>query len=321
MSAHVAGAPSPAGPGAGPAGSAGSAGGSAGGSAAEAGLVEARGARPWRSFAVGARLGWTVAANWTDPFLFAVYSVARPVAASLVLVAIVWLVGGGKATDYIGYLVVGSACWTFVGAGMSGFVWAVLDDRERYRMLKYVVVSPVHLLPFLVGRAATQLVAGATGFLVTLLVGVLLLGARVSILAVNWPLLLVSMAFGLAAVVSLGLAIAGLCLTVRRESWSYPEAIGGALYLLSGAIFPPDVLPEILRPVTLLLPTTWWLEGARRALLGQPTTGLLGGFSDLVVALALIVSTGVLAAIALAWFSAFERRARERGLIDQSTGS
>jgi len=46
---------------------------------------------------------------------------------------------------------------------MSGFVWAVLDDRERYRMLKYVVVSSARFLPFLVGRAMAPLVTAAAG--------------------------------------------------------------------------------------------------------------------------------------------------------------
>jgi ABC-2 type transport system permease protein len=119
----------------------------------------------------------------------------------------------------------------------------------------------------------------------------------------------------------MGIAVAGLCLTTRRESWSYPEAIAGGLYLLSGAIFPPDVLPAILQPVALALPTTWWLEGVRRALLGTATPELLAGFSDQEVFLALCASTAVLTLGSWAVFRTFERVARERGLIDQTTGS
>ena len=285
------------------------------------GAMERRGTGAWRSFTTGARLGWEIESNWTDPFLFAIYSVARPVGAALVLVAIVWIVSGGSRPDYLGFLVVGSACWTFVGGGMSGFVWAVLDDRERYRMLKYVVLSAVRFLPFLVGRASAQLGAATAGFLVTLLVGVLFLGVRIDVGAIDWRLLAPAMAIGLASVIALGLAVAGLCLTIRREAWSYPEAIAGGLYLLSGAIFPPDVLPAALQPVALALPMTWWLEGVRRALLGVPTPGILAGFSDGAVILALCASTAVLTLGSWAVFRVFERLARERGLIDQTTGS
>jgi ABC-2 type transport system permease protein len=280
-----------------------------------------RGTTAWRSLTTGARLGWEIEANWTDPFLFAVYSVARPVAAALVLVAIVWLIAGAGREEYLGYLVVGSACWTFVGGGMAGFVWAVLDDRERYRMLKYVVLSSVRFTPFLVGRASAQLVAASAGFAITLAVGVLFLGVEIEIGAIDWPLFAVSMAVGLAAIVALGLAVAGLCLTIRREAWSYPEAIAGGLYLLSGAIFPPDVLPPVLQAVALALPTTWWLEGVRRAILGVPTPGLLAGFDDTMVLSALCVTTAVLTLGSVVIFRTFERVARERGLIDQTTGS
>lgn len=280
-----------------------------------------RGASARRSLATGARLGWAIESNWTDPFLFAVYSVARPVGATLVLVAMVWLVAGGGRQDYLGFLVVGSACWTFVGGGMSGFVWAVLDDRERYRMLKYVVLSAVGFLPFLVGRASAQLVTASAGFLVTLAVGVLFLGVQIHPGSIGWPLLVASMSVGLGSVVALGLAVAGLCLTIRREAWSYPEAIAGGLYLLSGAIFPLDVLPVMLQPLALALPTTWWLEGVRRALLGVATPGLLAAVPDTMVLLALCTSTGVLTLVSWRVFRAFERVARERGLIDQTTGS
>jgi len=280
-----------------------------------------RGTTAWRSLRTGARLGWAIEANWTDPFLFAVYSVARPVAAALVLVAIVWLVAGTGREDYLGYLVVGSACWTFVGGGMAGFVWAVLDDRERYRMLKYVVLSSVRFTPFLVGRASAQLVAASAGFAITLAVGILFLGVEIELGAVDWPLFVASMTVGLVAIVALGLAVAGLCLTIRREAWSYPEAIAGGLYLLSGAIFPPDVLPAALQAVALALPTTWWLEGVRRALLGVPTPGLLAGFDDAIVLTALCASTAVLTLGSVVVFRMFERVARERGLIDQTTGS
>ncbi len=283
--------------------------------------VGREGTGAWRSFATGVRLGWQIESNWTDPFLFAIYSVARPVGAALVLVAIVWIVSGGSRPDYLGFLVVGSACWTFVGGGMSGFVWAILDDRERYRMLKYVVLSSVRFLPFLVGRASAQLGAATAGFLVTLLVGVLFLGVRIDVAAIEWRLLVPAMTIGLAAVIALGLAVAGLCLTIRREAWSYPEAIAGGLYLLSGAIFPPDVLPAALQPVALALPMTWWLEGVRRALLGVPTPGVLAGFTDVAVILALCASTVVLTLASWTVFRVFERMARERGLIDQTTGS
>ncbi|MEN9564663.1 MAG: hypothetical protein RIR73_2907, partial [Chloroflexota bacterium] len=33
----------------------------------------------WRSFRMAAWLGWVIESNWTDPFLFAVYSIVKPI--------------------------------------------------------------------------------------------------------------------------------------------------------------------------------------------------------------------------------------------------
>jgi hypothetical protein len=76
-----------------------------------------------------------------------------------------------------------------------------------------------------------------------------------------------------------------------------------------------------MQPVALALPTTWWLEGVRRALPGVSTPGVLAGFSDTMVLLALCATTDVLTLVSWAVSHTFERLARERGLIDQTTGS
>src|SRR3954454_4290962 len=96
----------------------------------------------WRTFKTAVRLGWVVEANWTDPVLFFIYSVAKPVASALILVFMLEVISGGSKPEYRAFVVIGSALWSFVLSGISGLAWTVLDDRERYRMLKYVYVSP-----------------------------------------------------------------------------------------------------------------------------------------------------------------------------------
>jgi ABC-2 type transport system permease protein len=39
-----------------------------------------------RSLRLATWLGWQIESNWTDPFLFAVYSIVKPVASALILV-------------------------------------------------------------------------------------------------------------------------------------------------------------------------------------------------------------------------------------------
>ena len=40
----------------------------------------------WRSFRVATWLGWQIESNWTDIFLFFVYSIIKPVASAMILV-------------------------------------------------------------------------------------------------------------------------------------------------------------------------------------------------------------------------------------------
>ncbi|MDQ3881050.1 MAG: ABC transporter permease [Chloroflexota bacterium] len=284
-----------------------------------AAAASARDARA--GFLTGMRLGWAVESNWTDPLLFAIYSIAKPLAAALILVVMFAVISGGRRPEYLAFIVVGSALWNLVYGALSGFVQAMLEDRERYRMLKYVYVTPAPFMAVLIGRSAARVTASAVGTLITLAIGILFLGVRIDPLAVHWPLLVLSMTVGVIAIVSMGVALAGIVLQMRQESWSYPEAVAGSLYLLSGAVFPIDVLPAYLHPLALALPISWWLEATRRALVGHGAPGQLAVLGDAVVVVALLVSATVVTVASWIVFRAMEHRARDRGLIDQTSGS
>jgi ABC-2 type transport system permease protein len=275
-------------------------------------------AAAWRSFTTSVRLGWAMEANWTDPVLFFIYSVAKPVSAALILVVMLEVIGGASTRQYRGFVVVGSALWAVVVAGIAGLAWSILEDRERYRMIKYVVVTPPSLFPFLLGRSAARVLISFVAVALTLAIGVLFLGVD---LQVSWLYLVAATLIGVLAVVGLGIFMAGWCLQLRQEAWSYPEAIAGALYLASGAIFPVDILPAPLHPVAYAMPTTWWLEASRRGLLGHGSPGAIGELPDALVMLFLLVSTAVAVPLALAAFAWFMRRARQAGLLDMVTGS
>ena len=272
----------------------------------------------WRSFRTAIGLGWAIESNWSDPFLFAVYTIAKPLAAALILVVMFQVITGGQGTEFLQFMIVGSALWNVVFGVMTGMVQSILEDRERYRMIKYVVVTPTSLFPFLIGRSLARVLISLIAVVLTLLVGVVFLGIQLH----PEPLYLVAASsIGLLAVMALGIAMAGWCLQLRQEAWHYPEAIAGALYLVSGAIFPVDILPSVLQPIAYAMPTTWWLEASRRGLLGHGASGAMGSVSDERVMLYLLVSTAVALPLALGLFAWFMRRARQEGLLDMTTGS
>jgi len=287
----------------------------------------------WRSFVTAARLGWAMEANWTDPVLFFIYSVAKPVSSALILVVMLDIISGGTKPEYKGFVVAGTALWAFVVSGIAGLAWTVLDDRERYRMLKYVYVSPSDFMVVLVGRGVARVVVGGVGAVITLAVGVVFLGVRFDVSTVDWLSLAFVLPLGLAAIVAIAVVLAGICLQTRQDSWSYPEALAGALFLVSGAVFPLTVLPSALQAVGLANPLVWWVEGVREALFPGGLTAIGGEGSlwfdwtgsnrpdQLTIVVALLVTGALVTLAATAVFRASEGRAKDRGLLDQTTGS
>jgi ABC-2 type transport system permease protein len=272
----------------------------------------------WRSFRTAIGLGWAIESNWSDPFLFAVYTVAKPLAAAMILVVMFQVITGGSGTEFLQFMIVGTALWNVVFGVMGGLVQSILEDRERYRMIKYVVVTPSSLFPFLLGRSLARVAISFVAVALTLLVGIVFLGVE---LRPNLLILVPATVLGVLSVIGLGVFMAGWCLQLRQEAWSYPEAIAGALYLISGAVFPIDILPAIVHPIAYASPTTWWLEASRRGLLGHGSPGALGTLSDGTVLLILTISTAIAVPLSLAAFAWFMRRARQAGLLDMVTGS
>jgi ABC-2 type transport system permease protein len=272
----------------------------------------------WRSFRTAIGLGWAIESNWSDPLLFAIYTLAKPLAAAMILVVMFSIITGGQGGEFLQFMIVGTALWNVVFGVMAGLVQSILEDRERYRMIKYVVVTPSSLFPFLLGRSLARVAISLVAVALTLAVGVLFLGVE---LRPNLLYLVPASVLGVLAVISLGIFMAGWCLQLRQEAWSYPEAIAGALYLVSGAIFQIDVLPDAVQPIAYALPTTWWLEASRRGLVGHGSPGDIGHIPDGVVMLLLVVTTAIAIPLSLLLFRWFMRRARQAGLLDMVTGS
>jgi ABC-2 type transport system permease protein len=285
----------------------------------------------WRT---AVRLGWAIESNWTDPVLFLIYSVAKPVASVLMLVVMLQIVTNGAAGPaQLGFVIVGSSLWAFVMGGIAGLAWSVLDDRERYRMLRYLYVLPGALPLVLLGRGTARIVVAAMGAGITLLAALAVVSSPIHLGSIDWPFLAVAMGLGLVAVIALGATMGALVMQTRQDSWNYPEAVAGALFLLVGAVFPLSVLPAVAQVVGLFLPLTWWIEGVRRALIPDAATSVGGPGSvwseatgmvapdTAWVLVALMGTTALSTLVAVVCYRWSEHRARERGAFDLTTGS
>lgn len=276
----------------------------------------------WRSFRMAAWLGWLIESNWTDPFLFAVYSIVKPLSGAAILVIMYGIISGGNFnTPLFPYIYLGNAFYIYVGAVMTGVSWAVVDDREHYKTLKYMYIAPIYIPVYLLGRGVARFITGSIAVFITIMAGVLFLKVPLHFAEINWELFLVTLILGVVMLALLGLLLAGITLTVARHEGFIGEATAGALYIFSGAVFPLDVLPEWLRPVGYFMPTTYWLELLRRSLVGNvaqafPTLANFSNMEILGILLGLSIFFGVVSVYVFRWCDA---RARELGLIDRTT--
>lgn len=267
-------------------------------------------------------LGWQIESNWTDPFLFAVYSIVKPLAGAAILVVMFSIITKGNfSTPIFPYIYLGNAFYIYVGQLMTGISWAVIDDREHYKTLKYIYAAPVHFPTYLLGRGVARFLVATISVAVTILFGVFFLHVRIDLAAVNWPLFLVSIFIGVNMLALMGLILAGAMLLLVHHMWELGGAVAGALYLFSGAIFPLDVLPPFLRPIGYLMPITYWLELLRRSLVGSVAQAFptLSNFSNAQLMSILLALTALFSLISVGSFRWCEKRAKELGVIDVIT--
>ena len=272
-----------------------------------------------RSFKIATWLGWQIESNWTDPFLFAIYSIVKPLASAGILVVMYSIITNGNFNMPIfPYIYFGNAFYIYVGAVMTGISWAVIEDREHYKTLKYMYIAPIRIPAYWLGRGIARFLSGSLAVVITIAFGVLFLHVPLDLARVDWLLFFVSLILGIAMLATMGLILASITLLVAHHFFLIGEAVASALYLFSGAIFPLDVLPAWLRPIGFAIPITYWLELMRRSLAGNvaqafPTLARFSNLQLLGILLGLSVVFGVASVFV---FRYCDYRARERGLID-----
>ncbi len=275
-----------------------------------------------RSFRSAAWLGWQIESNWADPFLFAIYSIAKPVSGAAILVVMYSVITKGNFDSPIfPYIFIGNAFYIYVGQILAGISWAIVDDRERYKTLKYMYLAPIHFPTYLLGRGVAKFLIASLSVFITILFGVLFLHVKVDLTLVNWPLFFLTMVTGVLMLAMLGLLLAGITMVIANQVWFVGEVVAGGLYVFSGAIFPLDVLPVWLRWIGYLLPVTYWLELIRRSLVGSVAEAFptLSNFSNLQLLGILLGLTLFFSVVSYIVFRLCEHTARERGMLDMTT--
>ncbi|WP_157630846.1 ABC transporter permease [Kribbella catacumbae] len=197
-----------------------------------------------------------------------------------------------------------------IGAGMLG-VWIVtligsgqaLTFLRHAGILELLIVAPV---PFVLVLAPITLAAATVGMYslaATLVWGWLLFDVP---LGVEHPwLLLASVPATVIGLGMLGMLMASVFVLFRHAN-ALTNMLGYPVWLASGFLVPVSLLPDWVRPVSWLLPTTWGAEAIRTSMIGGHPLPAIGA------CLGLAIGYFALAALTVRHF---ERLARQRASL------
>ncbi len=280
----------------------------------------------WRTFRVAAWLGWEMDSNWTEPSLFIVYSVIKPIAAAFILVLMYVVfarLGNVQVPALFDFMYVGNAFFIFVGSVLFGTFQVIQSDREWYQTIRYVYISPISFYVYVMGRAFSKILVSAFAVIITLAFGAAFLGVP---LALSWGdalILAAGLVLGLFCLLAIGVTLAGVTFLMARHTQTLAEAVPGIFYVFCGVLYPLSILPGWLQTVGKAIPLTYWFDLSRRLLL--PTSLMqvvptgLSGFSDLAILGFLALSSVIFFALSLGVFKLGEYLARKAGKIDMTT--
>jgi len=271
------------------------------------------------TFRTSAWLGWMIESNWTDPFIFAVYSIIRPILTAAILIVMYLVIRGGdfSSADFVN-LYIGNAFYILVGAAIQRVSFGIIDDREHYRTLKYIFIAPLQVPVYLIGRSVASILVSCFSVLFTLGFGILFLKMPIVLAEVKWGLFVAAFFLGMAVMMCMGLILGGWTLIIKNNPWSLGDSMGAGLLIFSGAVFPLSVLPTPLQWIGNALPISYWLALIRRALVPEigRTYPMYTNLSDLQLLLILLAFTLLYAVLAVVVYKRFDIIARERGNID-----
>ena len=210
-------------------------------------------------------------------------------------------------TDIAGYLFLGMLALTLASAGFWDVAFSLKVELDTGR-LEPTWLTPTRRETFVIGMTLAGIVVAVASTIVLVAVGILLFGAGVAPqLAVALPII----ALTSVGVLGIGYMVGAIVLRMREANF-FVDAADFIFVTLSGAAFPILVLPDIVRPVAYLLPTTHALDLIRASALGTPP------LMPPALEWAALIVTSIAFVVVGRWaWLATERRMRVHGTLSQ----
>jgi ABC-2 type transport system permease protein len=195
--------------------------------------------------------------------------------------------GLSSGVGYIGFLTPGIIGMTLLfSATFAGL--SVLWDRE-FGFLREIMVAPVSRISIVLGRTAGGMTTGILQAVIILAAGILMGMAMPSL--TGFLLSMVFMVLIAATFIGLGLAFASKMTDMSGFSLIVNFLIF-PLFFLSGALYPLDRFPSIVRQIAYLNPLTYGVDGLRYSLIGSSAISPAVDLAVLVVVCIVMLSIG-----------------------------
>ena len=195
----------------------------------------------------------------------------------------------GVRLRYVDFLVPGILGVNVMQLAIFSVAFALVVDKRR-GVLRRIMATPLKPSTFLVSQVVTRLIMATLQVLIMIAVSVFLFDVHP--LGGILPLLLVAL-FGAVLFLTIGFALAGWAETENQVP-AIAQLITLPQFFFSGVFFSKEAAPEIIRPITNLLPLTFLNDALREisvqgATLWDVRTQILGLLVWTAIGLALAV--------------------------------
>jgi hypothetical protein len=202
----------------------------------------------YRGFISSLIIGWRIETNWASPINVLFVKTIRPISSAIILSIMYSVASRGSNLKDLLWVIIGISTWGLVQSQVELMYWAITSEREWLRNIKNIILSPT---PFFIY------------FFTITIVSNIFLNLNITLESVLFFEFTLSLVIGLVILFFLGLLTAGITLNVPRTPIGVGEAIVGLLYLISGSIIRPEILPSYIQNFSTSLPLIHWIELVR----------------------------------------------------------
>jgi ABC-2 type transport system permease protein len=209
--------------------------------------------------------------------------------------------------DLLAYLIIGSVFTSFVGVALHSFQGAIRSEQQM-GTLEHLLLADLSLTSIMLYSALWNFLQALLNAVIIFVFVLLLFQVSIAINIWVTALVLVLTVLSLSGI---GMTSAGIILVTKRGDpvgWIFSTLTG----LLSGVLFPIEILPIWLMPLSMILPTTHALKALRMTLV------LNASFQNIQSEiLFLVVTTLITFPLGLFIFHSGLRRAKRDGSLSE----